>query len=560
MWAIRVLNGSQAGQIYPLKMGKNVVGRAPQCEVHFKAVGVSKEHAQIFLTDDKIILSDLNSRNGTFVNGVKIQNQRIGLGDKISLNDIIFDILKLPDVAMISPHQKSDGRSGVKSNIAPHSFQTQGPSNWGSAAAPQMNPLHPPTNHLHAFSHPDMQPMNQPLPTQQSLGEIIQSLKSTLDTYIENVALPGIYKFAQSMEYRWIIAIFIGLFILLVTALSTIPMTTTISKTIEAESIRRAVTIARGLAQVNRQAVIENLEVSVNIKTAEIEDGVSIAAVISAKDGHVIAPANLRQQDSDHPFFREARREQKEFHKSLGNSIVGASTPIIYYDPLRGEQTPIAYAVILYDMSAVGIRTEQSFSLFVETLAISLVFGFLLYFLLIKVIEHPLSTLNNQLDEALREGRDDLKTDYKYSLLENLASNVNSALTRGANGGGDKPQINLHQRHLEAAHLVSMIENASIAISAHDSRIIAANAAFEKLIGSSIEIAGSLLTELSDPALKQNMVRMIQHLRTTPDEKSISEIPFEGLSHTVSGQAIFALDEPVYYLISIQKNQTEEGH
>ena len=53
MWAIRILSGAQAGQIYPLKMGKNAIGRAPQCEIKIQANGVSKEHAQIFLTDDK---------------------------------------------------------------------------------------------------------------------------------------------------------------------------------------------------------------------------------------------------------------------------------------------------------------------------------------------------------------------------------------------------------------------------------------------------------------------------------------------------------------------------
>lgn len=550
MWAIRVLNGAQAGKIFPLKMGKNIIGRAPHCEVNFKAVGVSKEHAQIFITDDKIILSDLNSRNGTFVNGVKIQNQRVGLGDKVSLNDMIFDILKLPDVAMIAPQQ---------TGIRPNSFQTQGPSNWGSAA-PQMPPqFTAPQSYPHPYPQNEMHAEQGAAPGNQSLGEIIESLQKNIETYIESVALPGIYKFAQSMEYRWVIGVFIGLFILMVTMLSTIPMTATISHSIEAESMRRAVTIARGLAQVNRQAVIENLEVSVNIKTAEIEDGVSVAAVISAKDGHVIAPANLRQQDGDNQFFREARREGKEFHKSLGNSIVGASTPIFYYDPQRGEQTAIAYAIVLYDMSAVGVRTEQTFSLFVETLAIALFFGFLLYYLLIKVIEHPLITLNNHLDEALREGRDDLKTVYKYPVLENLASNLNSALTRGANGGGEKPQVNLHQRHREATQLVSMIENACIAISAFDSKIIASNPAFERLLGSQLDITGSLLTELSDPALKQNMIRMIQNLRMNPDEKSTSEIPFEGISHVISGQTIFTLDEPVYFLITILKN-SEEGN
>jgi len=544
MWAIRVLNGALAGTIYPLKKGKNAIGRASHCEVRLQAFGISKEHAQVFLTDDKIILTDLNSRNGTFVNGLKIQTHRINPKDKIAFNDTLLEILKLPDHASPRPPQ------------------------WGSSAAPKLSPqmqhqMSPQTSRQLApqLSSQIHQLNDEPeTRTPQDFGDIIQNLKNNLDTYIENVALPGVYKFSQSMEYRWVIGIFIGVFILMVTALSTVPMNFTISNSIEAECIRRAITIARGLAQVNRQAIIENLEVSVSTRNAEIEDGVAVAAIISATDGHVIAPANLRQQDTENPFFREARREPKEYHKSLGRSLIGASSPIIYYDPQRGEQTPIAYAVVIYDMSAVGIRTEQSFSLFVETLAIALVFGLMLYFVLMRVIEHPITTLNNRLDEALREGHEDLHTDYKYPLLENLAANVNSALSRSQNPSQkDAPQINLHQRHTEAASIVSMIENPALAISAHDSKIIAANTAFDRLLGSNLVTADLLITELTDPALKQNIIQMIHSLRLHPEEKILSEIPFDGITHSIFGQSIFSLNEPVYFLFSIQKNQNEGG-
>ncbi len=545
MWAIRILSGTQAGQVYPLKMGKNSIGRAPQCEIKIQSNGVSKEHAQVFLTDDKIIVSDLNSRNGTFVNGVKIQNQRVNIGDKIALKDILFDILKLPDVALLSHHQKGNRAAPGK---APDFSESQA---WNSAAAPQMQ-----DPYLSAQQFAQPAEVDAPAPS----GDFFQNFKDLLENYIESVALPGVYKFAQSLEYRWVIGIFIVIFILAVTLLSTIPMTTTISHTIEAESMRRAVTIARGLAQTNRQAVIDNLEVSVSTRSAEIEDGVAVAAIISAKDGHVIAPANLRQQDAENVFFREARRDGNEFHKALGHSLIGASTPIKSYDAGRGEQSAVAYAVVIYDLSAVGIRTEQTFSLFVETFAIALIFGLFLYFILMRIIEHPIAHINEQIDEALRDGHDNVQTDYKFPVLNRLVSNVASTLTRVANSGGSEgsAQINFQQRNEEAVQLVSLIDNPAIAISAIDSKIISANHAFEKLLGSSHGITGTLISELSDPALRQNLIQMIHNLRALPDEKALSQIPFDGIEHVISGRAIFAVNEPVYFIISIHKN--EGGH
>ncbi len=90
MWGIRILTGSQAGQIFALPTGKHVIGRAPTCAVKIASGSVSKEHASVLITGDKLILTDLESRNGTFVNGVKIQHQRLNLGDKLSTHDVLM--------------------------------------------------------------------------------------------------------------------------------------------------------------------------------------------------------------------------------------------------------------------------------------------------------------------------------------------------------------------------------------------------------------------------------------------------------------------------------------
>jgi len=98
MWSIRVLTGSQAGQIFDLKLGKNIFGRGGQSEFKILSVGISKEHCEIHVYKDKVILVDLKSSNGTFVNGIKVQNSIIKLGDKVSLFDVIMDVIPTPDI------------------------------------------------------------------------------------------------------------------------------------------------------------------------------------------------------------------------------------------------------------------------------------------------------------------------------------------------------------------------------------------------------------------------------------------------------------------------------
>src|SRR3989344_1164807 len=98
MWSIRVLSGQQIGQIYDLKLGKNVFGRGGVSDLKVQSLGISKEHCEIHVYKDKMMIVDLKSSNGTFVNGVKIQNSIIRVGDKVSLFDVILDIIPTPDI------------------------------------------------------------------------------------------------------------------------------------------------------------------------------------------------------------------------------------------------------------------------------------------------------------------------------------------------------------------------------------------------------------------------------------------------------------------------------
>lgn len=78
--ASNVLPGSSAnngslvwnGERTRLKPGSNVIGRDSGADVCIDAIGVSRQHAIIVVADDVVTLSDLSSKNGTFVNGTRV--------------------------------------------------------------------------------------------------------------------------------------------------------------------------------------------------------------------------------------------------------------------------------------------------------------------------------------------------------------------------------------------------------------------------------------------------------------------------------------------------------
>lgn len=99
-----------------VKLGDNVVhkyffdkdiiniGRARDNDIVIENLAVSRNHARIRRVDGKYILTDLNSANGTFVNGVRITKTEIMHNDVITIgkHNLIFINKPLSDEQIIS--------------------------------------------------------------------------------------------------------------------------------------------------------------------------------------------------------------------------------------------------------------------------------------------------------------------------------------------------------------------------------------------------------------------------------------------------------------------------
>ncbi len=87
-------NGETAGQIIELKPERIVIGRSPEyCHVVLDPNGVSRRHAEIYKKGEEFFLADLNSRNTTKVNNMKVIpgiDHRLSPGDRINICDVEF--------------------------------------------------------------------------------------------------------------------------------------------------------------------------------------------------------------------------------------------------------------------------------------------------------------------------------------------------------------------------------------------------------------------------------------------------------------------------------------
>lgn len=92
-----VLEGRHPGQVYPLIRGQHrTLGRAPECDIRLPHQGVSRLHCTLEHQGGHLALVDLDSANGSFINGEPVQRGTIGPGDHLAVGPVVLECRAVP--------------------------------------------------------------------------------------------------------------------------------------------------------------------------------------------------------------------------------------------------------------------------------------------------------------------------------------------------------------------------------------------------------------------------------------------------------------------------------
>lgn len=91
---IEVQSGSAKGRLLPLTTGSTLIGRGSTTDLMLDDDGVSRQHAKVSVSEDGIVnLIDLDSTNGCFVNGSKVDIAIVRDGDRIQIGpDVVLQL------------------------------------------------------------------------------------------------------------------------------------------------------------------------------------------------------------------------------------------------------------------------------------------------------------------------------------------------------------------------------------------------------------------------------------------------------------------------------------
>lgn len=75
-----------------LKHPKTIIGRHTDCQIRIPDVSVSRQHCELSMADGRVVIRDLGSSNGTYVNRRRISSTELAPADLINVGKFIFAV------------------------------------------------------------------------------------------------------------------------------------------------------------------------------------------------------------------------------------------------------------------------------------------------------------------------------------------------------------------------------------------------------------------------------------------------------------------------------------
>jgi pSer/pThr/pTyr-binding forkhead associated (FHA) protein len=75
-----------------LNADRTIIGRRNDCDIRIPLTEVSRHHTELRIENGRVVLKDLGSSNGTFVNNQRVKTTTLAAGDHVIIGPVVFTL------------------------------------------------------------------------------------------------------------------------------------------------------------------------------------------------------------------------------------------------------------------------------------------------------------------------------------------------------------------------------------------------------------------------------------------------------------------------------------
>ena len=471
MFKLVAVAGKLRGQEFTLGTGENILGRSDDLELVLPVDGISKQHFSVTVTDDSAFLKDLDSSNGTFLNGKLIKTGTVKNGDKIALPDLILQVVYVTEKKVI-----------IKKSV-------------GTDSAPE-----------------EVSDFNKPPGAPKNLGPKLLWL-------VKYKLMPHLHGLNKEYERRLMIGVLMTLYIFISMYMTIYPALDFGQSILKAEVAQRGKLYAEEIARLNAKA-LERKALD-QIDTSFIENNQEVLFELFDLEGRVVRPHSRLNEYIQDPFSVKARNWANKTMFKTGDTVVqmissneiGIAAKISTYNPRSGMSE--AVGVIALRFKPNSIQGDFTTMLFLRSIIVAGILGGIFYALFYFLTLRPLEEIKFQLDESIRGGRRNLEPELKFDESTGLKNSINNLIQRYREADKDAGDVEFDEIEDSAPYLNILEEflrgsNGPTMILDQDKNLMRINLKAEDLTG--IRESGSEGMSLLDVAREQGLAATIIEL------------------------------------------------
>ncbi len=520
MFKLIGVGGAVRGKNYDISEGSFIVGRSDNAQIKLNYDGISKAHFKISNTNGSLILEDMGSANGTFINEKLIKTQYLKAGDLISVPGAIFKLVKY------KPGKNSEG------NV-----------DFFSAK-----------NALEAGS-------------KNFEDSIRDDNSSILIKLMKKYVLKIIYDFNSKYQWSSIITVLVALFTLANIFFTIGPVLDDASKMLVTELELRAKQYVDEVERTNA-VMLSRLQIdNINdLSLRQAESDIQSYLIFDA-NGRVIRPVDKLNTHINDTFAVSLMSWSKQnednagrtYTRSLGDNEIGVGKAIKVLNVETQRENIVGYVSIKFKPVTLTTIAMSNRLAYVKALIISGISAIIFFILFYYVTTRPIEELTWQVQQANVGKQFENKTNYLMQELKPLRKSVELAYQRITDLSSDQPES--WQRDDETAYyeklfqILSIMQGEGMVLDLNKA-VLYINSKAEDLLGlrESMTQGSSLLDVMRDQGLAAQILQLCEESANDGGQVKEAEYEIKGDKVKISIMSMIGKDkEAKCYLASFSK-------